>query len=372
MGDVSSGIVTTQVDGWRVDSNTAKDEGTLRASLKPKVEAALSNAGKELGKKGAEAKAKAVEEKPEPAKEPEAKPEPKEAKSAEDAAGTPKVETEAKPKETKDEAAGTPEPEPETEEGKPLGKPRHDPRARMLEATRKEAEAKRAAAAAEQRARELEARLAALERGERPAPKEEARPQRDLSQKPNAADFDDYDQYLDARDEYNREQFRRERAAEEHRVAIERAFDEHAKKFAESIAPHADEYSGELLALQTSIQHMVENPSLPYSGGNWIADYLFANVKAAPALMLHLSKNGDELQRIAALRSSHAVSREMAMLEARLEAAPTGNGSKRDDDVSRAAPPVKPVTGKPYVTDEGYRPGMSLDEYVRWRKRQKA
>jgi hypothetical protein len=85
--------------------------------------------------------------------------------------------------------------------------------------------------------------------------------------------------------------------------------------------------------------------------------------------MLHFTEHPEDLQRIAALSTPRAVSREMAKLEARLEAATSGNSSKRED-VSRAAPPVKPVTGKPYVSEgEEYRPGMSLDEYARiWRK----
>lgn len=360
MGDVSSGIVTTQVGGWTVTSNSAKDEGTLRASLKPKVEAALSNAGKELGKKGAEAKAKAAEEKsePAPAKEPEAKPEPKEAAPA---------KAEAKPADEKAEKA---EPEPEAKpEEKPLGNPRHDPRARMLEATRKEAEAKRIAREAQARAEALEARLAALERGEKPAPQAEAKPERDRSQKPSPADFESYEEYLDARDDYNRAQWESQVRESQARSAVDRALSDQVTKFHKAASQHLDQFSDDVLSLRTEFQLAEgEEPS----GENWIANELVFSPETAPSLMLHFSAHPEDLQRIAALSTPRAVSREMAKLEARLEAAPTGNGAKRDEDVSRAAPPVKPVTGKPYVTEEGYRQGMSLDEYVRWRKRQKA
>jgi hypothetical protein len=90
--------------------------------------------------------------------------------------------------------------------------------------------------------------------------------------------------------------------------------------------------------------------------------------------MLHLSEHPDELQRIAALTTPRAVSREMAKIEARLEAATTGDPSSKREEVSRAAPPVKPVAGKPYVTESGeYREGMTLDEYAKiWKKQNRS
>ncbi len=363
MGDAGGGIVTTQVDGWTVTSNSAKDESTLRASLKPKVEAALSQAGSELGKKGAEAKAeKKAEVKPipAPAEKPEAKPEPKEA--------APK-KVEAKPAEDKAEKA-EPEVEPEAKpEEKPLGPPRHDPRARMLEATRKEAEAKRLLASERQAREALEARLAALERGERPAPKVEAKPERDRSQKPTPDAFESYEEYLDARDDYNRSQWETQVRESQARSAVDRALTDQVSKFQKAASQHLEQFSDDVLSLRTEFQLAEgEEPG----GENWIANELVFSPETAPSLMLHFSAHPEDLQRIAALSTPRAVSREMAKLEARLEAAPTGNSTKRDEDVSRAAPPVKPVTGKPYVTDEGYRPGMSLDEYARWRKRQKS
>ena len=86
--------------------------------------------------------------------------------------------------------------------------------------------------------------------------------------------------------------------------------------------------------------------------------------------MRYFEEHGDEFQRIAALTNPRAVSREMAKIEARLESATAGDSTKRDEDVSRAAPPVRPVTGKPYVTESGeWKPGMTLDDYAPiWKK----
>ena len=54
----------------------------------------------------------------------------------------------------------------------------------------------------------------------------------------------------------------------------------------------------------------------------------------------------------------------MAKIEARLEAVTTDTGPK-SEAVSKAAPPVKPVSGAPYIADseDVYRPGMGFDEF---------
>lgn len=367
------GLVTAQVGSFTVTSNSAKDEATLRASLKPKVEKALSEAGSQLGKKGGEAaaekRAAKAEEKPEPTEKPKETPVDEqerraEAKMAKDAGVSeekPEEKAEAKPE-------GEEKAEPEKPEDKKLGNPRHDPRARMLEATRKEAEAKRVAAAAEQRARELEARLAALERGEKPkAEAEAAAPKWDKSKKPAPDTFDTYEEYLDARDEFNKSQWEAELRQQSTMAAVNQAIDAQIGKFHKAAAQNLDKYSDDVLSLKTEFQLAEgETPD----GSNWVANELVFSPETAPSLMLHFSAHPEDLQRIAALTTARAVSREMAKLEARLETAPTGNGAKQEEDVSRAAPPVKPVTGKPYVTEEGYRPGMTLDEYARLRKRQ--
>jgi hypothetical protein len=88
--------------------------------------------------------------------------------------------------------------------------------------------------------------------------------------------------------------------------------------------------------------------------------------------MLYLEEHPDALQRIAALSNPRAVSREMAKLEARLESAAAGTRAKPDkEEVSKAAPPVTPVTGTPYVA-EGGEPDISkgFDSYHKARQKQ--
>ena len=83
------------------------------------------------------------------------------------------------------------------------------------------------------------------------------------------------------------------------------------------------------------------------SAENWIADELVLSPKDAPALMLYLTEHPDDFQRIAALRTHREVTRELARLP--LDAAPAGT-SPRGRNVSKAFPPIRPVSGEPHVT----------------------
>jgi hypothetical protein len=358
------GVVTAEVNGFTVSTNSGVSESQLRQNLKPKADEAASQAGKELGKRGGEAAAKAREAKA--AEESEEKPEAKPIKPIppkKEAAEPEKVE--AKPAE--EEKA---EPEEKPEEAPPekdkRGDPRHDPKARMLEATRKEAEAKRALAVEREKASALEARLNALERQTGLA-KAEPEAKREGNGKPTPQDFDTYEDYLDARDSYNRSQWEAETQRRAQADAVDRALENHIGKFRQATVGHVDQYSDDVLNLKTEFQL---SPGERPTGENWLANELVFSPESAPALMLHFTEHPEDLQRIAALTSPRAVSREMAKLEARLESATAGNSSEREV-VSRAAPPVRPVAGKPYVTEsDEYREGMTLDEYAKvWNKK---
>jgi len=344
------GLVTATVGGFTVTSNSGTTQAQLERDLKPKADDAASRAASELGKRGGKAAAERRAEKSDlkaEQTEPDEKPEVVEAKA---------------------------EPEPEAKEEKPEekpkreGDPRHDPKARMLEATRQAAEAKRELAAERAAKAALEARLEALERST-PRPTAEAKPKVDPDAKPTPDAFESYEEYLDARDAHNRKAWEAETQKRSQAEAVDRAIGEQKRKFAEVTVPNLEKYSEEVLSLQTEFQ--IPEGAKP-SGENWIANELFFSPESAPTLMLHFTEHPEDLQRIAALTSPRAVSREMAKLEARLEAAPAGNSPEREV-VSRAAPPVRPVTGKPYVSEsDEYRPGMNLDEYARiWNKQKR-
>ena len=315
----------------------------------------ISKAASELGKKGGEAAAKARKEalKAKPIKDAPAK----EGDEGKDraAATEPANESETEPANEPTEAESTKK-----------GNPRHDPQARVAEATRQAAEAKREAA-------ELRARLDRIER-ERTAPPEQRPPAPQAqapTEKPQAQDYESYEEYLDARDAWrDQESQRRQHAhqqASKRQQEVTGAID--GFKAALSRAGAADPEFGskiapEVWALEPSI---AVPPGQPKTAQHWIADDFLSAPERAPALMLHLSEHPAELQRIAALSSPRAVTRELAKievtLEARTDAATAGTSPERE--VSKANPPVTPVTGSPSVASgPRYREGMSLDEYA--------
>jgi hypothetical protein len=122
------------------------------------------------------------------------------------------------------------------------------------------------------------------------------------------------------------------------------------------------------MELSTSFQ--LEKGQAP-TAPNWLADEFILSPEQAPALMLHLTEHPEEFQRLVALPTRREVTREVTRLAARLEAATAGASPEPEKQVSKAAPPVRPVTGAPYIADaEEYRPGMSFDDYARVRTKQ--
>lgn len=360
-------IISAEVNGWNVTSNTATKESIAALSREPEEKPDPSKAAAELGKLGGEAAAKARAKAAKEAKKAE-----KQAAPEVEPAGEPEPEkVEAKAEESEEEQPEKPE-----EKEKPLGKPRDDPRARMLEATRKEAEAKRALAA-ERAERErdraelqrLKEEFETLKRGSKPSEGAEAKQDYGSKPKPKAEEFEDYEAYLDARDEWNQEQWAEKQRRQEQESARERQVHTAITAFVESTADIKDEIKDTIGQLASSFQLQ---PGQKETGENWIANELIFSPESARTLALYLHEHPDELQRIAALQTPRAVSREMAKLEARLEAVTAGNGSETEKVVSKAPPPIKPVSGASYVADSEYKPGMSLDEYARiWNKQKR-
>lgn len=334
-------VTVTSDDGYTITSDAETSE-QLTESLKPDPEPAepapkdadaerLSSAASELGKAAAakRAEAKAASEAPE-AEDPEAAPE------------------------------------------KKLGKPRDDPRARMLEATRKEAEAKREAARLAARVAELEARQA------KPAEAPKAQPG---TEKPKQEDFESYEEFVDARAAYVAQQefkkqfeARRQEAFQRYQTTThQEALEKHVGQFTARIAEATKtdpewmtRVSPEIVNLQPS--WTLSNPQQS-TAHNVIADEITSS-EAPKALMLHLTENPDDYQRIAALPNRYEISRAMAKLEARLVAAPQVPAPKAE--ISKASPPVKPVSGVPHTADSAPGDDASFDEHLKyWNSREK-
>jgi hypothetical protein len=71
----------------------------------------------------------------------------------------------------------------------------------------------------------------------------------------------------------------------------------------------------------------------------------------APGLMKYLSEHPDELQALSGLHPAH-VFRAVGRIEGKLEGVAVTGNTPRVIAVSKAKPPVKPVTGTPNVGNE--------------------
>lgn len=310
----------------------------------------VSRAAAALGKKGGEA---AAEKRAKEAKEA------KRAKVAEEGA-------EAEPKEGDE---------------KPLGKPGDDPRARMLQATREAADLKRQLAAERQdlaaERRERERLAAEVSRARASEAKPAAVPRASgADAEPDEKDFDDYGKYVEARARWGtREEIRkhqhehglRQRAhAYAHQVDTSvTLFNDRVQEMMKADPQFMERISDEVWDVM--VPSFMLDPGERKGPHNVIADEV-RDSEQGPAILLHLTEHPEELQRIATLGTAREVSREMAKLEAKLE---NGNGVATAGTsprafVSRAKPPIRPVTGTPQAADPyAVDDDTSLDEHIR-------
>jgi len=357
----SNGPGAVDVGDFHVESNTATQE-QLTEQFSEELKDDTSEAAKKLGKKGAEKRKAQKEGETEEKEEVEAKPkeESEEAKGAEE---TEKVEPETEPEE---KAASEEESEDESlPEKEKLGKPKHDPRARVQQAVAQKNAAERERDEALAAVNELRSRLERLEKGEPPEPRTAPPPGRQAAQKPKAEDFDDYEAYLDARDEYREarlvERFQEHEAQRSQATEADRALGYAINRYSEAVRDTAGDWSEDVQSLVAEFQ--LPEGATP-DASNWMANELVFNPEAAPSLGLYLSEHPDEFQAIASLSTPRDVSRAMAKLEARLELATTGTRPERVAK-SKAAPPIKPVSGAPFVGEgePGPKPGESFDSW---------
>lgn len=311
----------------------------------------LSKAASELGKEGGKAAAKA--------RAAEAK------KQAKAPATVPLLEADA---EALAETAAA------VDEADRASNPRHDPKARMLEATRQAADAKRQLATERAEREQERAELAhyraqvARARQEAQPAERQAPPANGADKKPEEGDFDNYGDFVEARSRHAaREEFAQlqQRAEAQHQAqSYHQELDSRVTKFNERVTglsmddPQQTAKFEEFMSkVDPRLQSLQPTFTLPdprrFGPGNVIADEIFRS-EQAPALMLHFTEHPEELQRIATLKTPWDISREMAKLEARIESRSEAvtAGTSSTPAVSKANPPVRPVTGAPQ-TDRG-------------------
>lgn len=329
------GIVSVTEGGVTVVSNS-ETAAQITETLKPSEEKPdLSRAASELGKKGGEAAAEARAEK------------------AKEAAKEAKQEAKAEQE--------TPE-EPEPAPGEKPEKSRAQ--LRVEEATRAAAEARREAAQIRQEKARLEGELAEVRRA-REAPQTPQTPQRDATAKPKADDFESYDEYLDARDVWNRKQWEAESAKDQKEMAYHQGVNQRVSTFIESMdKAETDDPAFHEKVAPFAVQM---KPSFKRAKGealepiHVITDEIIGAGKLAPVLALHLAEHPEDRKRIESLGSPTEIQLAMAHLqgriEARLDGATAGNPPSDErpapkPEVSRAKPPVRPVAGSPHTADQ--------------------
>jgi hypothetical protein len=379
------GTTTVNVGGMEVEGNSGASVEEITESLTRNDESGdeekteeqrKSEAAAELGRAGGKATSeqRAAEKGPVSEKSGQSS-KPDEAEGEKKPSDEPKSDPDAaKPgEEAKEAAPDAPKDKPETEDEKAYREEgerrKRDARARVEEATRKEAEAKRERDAAQAEAARLRAELDARKGPE--ASKPEAKPADGA--KPRPEDFEnDPEGYLDARDKWNHDRWTREQHERDAAAELDRTLETHITKFRNVIAEAKLEITEDgVFAFKP--EFMLPPGQAP-TAENWIANELIFSPEHAPALVLHFQEHPDVLQRIAALSSPRAVSRALASLETRLEAAATGSSTssaKPEEEVSKASPPIKPVSGAPYVSEEREpSTDMGFDKYHRLRQKQ--
>jgi hypothetical protein len=304
----------------------------------------LSKAAAELGKKGGEAAAKARAERD------------KEADKALDKA-------EAKSKEDKAEGEDKGEDK--------LGHRRHDPRAAVMEARRAQREAEDRARALEERLARLEARVAPDDPKGGDAPKKAVTGQDGSAKgngKPSPDQFDTYEDYIEAFTDWKAERIL-ERQAERTRMESEAeafarrqqekvdAFNSRVKKAKEADPEVIDRIDPRLLQLQPTF---TLPPGSQVTAANDIAQAIIESDHSA-ALLLYLSEHEEVMGELLRLPDSYAVTRAVGRLEAKLADAPP----PAPKGVSKAPPPVRPVSSTPNPGDPDILGEMDFDTFYR-------
>lgn len=284
----------------------------------------------------------------------------------------PAEKPESDPDETLDGSDGV---EPPSEPVK-RSEAKRDMKARMLEATQKEAAAKRERDEIEARALKAENELKALrERAQQPPAKVETKPEEANSDpEPKEEDFETYKDYVLAAGRWAARQENAEitkrTQAEQTRASFHNYQIEQVKKFNERVSKYAE--TNPDLTLPPDVVELL--PVKPFdldhqmSSDDLIGAY-FTNEERGLDLMVYFKDHLDELSKIRTLTPGR-VAIELARIEGRLNGAITAPPAK--PEIQRASPPVRPVTATPpSVDDPNSLPDATLSN-VEWARKREA
>lgn len=259
--------------------------------------------------------------------------------------------------------------EPRKPAEKPLGKPRDDPKARMLQATQQLAQTKREKDEIERRYRETQERLDKILNAKPPEPKAEEPPKKSAppSDRPKLDDFDSIEDHAEAvakwaikKEREEAQKAHREQAYQEFTRKRVDGFQERMKGVLEADPEFWNRQNPNVVGLRPL---SIMAPNEPKGPLNALAEHFLVS-EQAPALIEYFSGNPDELNRFSQFKSEGQFWYELGKVEKALVAAPTA--SAKVAQISKAAPPARPVTGGP-PTKTG--PSVEDDDETYFKKR---
>lgn len=172
--------------------------------------------------------------------------------------------------------------------------------------------------------------------------------------KPRPEDFSDHEKYLDARDEWNRGQWKAEESQKELKDRSNKkieTYKERAKEFAKT-HPDWEEITSEVSDIQLSPTVYTE----------------LVESENGPELYYELSKDPEEFKRICRL-SPNAAAREIGKFEANLSPKESSE-NKETKRITKAPKPLSPVGSKSSSTKSIYDRDLSQHEFEKLRAEQ--
>lgn len=251
-------------------------------------------------------------------------------------------------------AAPVDELEPSPEPVKAEKRPRDDPKARVAEATRNAAEAKKRIDEVQRRAEAAEAELKRFKESqakppEPPKPEEPAKPKTAPSDRPKLDDFDSIEEHTEAvarwvakQERAEAEKVAKERAFEEFKVKRVETFTGKMKAHLESDPDFWSRQNPDVIALRPL---SVMGPSEVATPLNLLAEQ-FLTSENPVSLIEYFSQHPEEVTRFSQMQSEAEFWRALGKVESGIGSAAT-TASATKPQISKAAPPPRPVSGGP-------------------------
>jgi hypothetical protein len=246
-------------------------------------------------------------------------------------------------------------------------------RIRVQEALRQAAQERKEREAAATEAARLRAEVEALRSGRTAeVPRGTVQKQESVRAsdgKPQPEHFTTVAEYLDARDEWNRNRWSNEARAQEESKRIQEYYVDSATKLAKAVQDaglSSDDFSPEVTKLEPSLMPLArgEKPETKH----FITDALLAHPQDVPALLKHFTAHPEELDGLSKMHPLTAM-HALGIITEKLRTATSANSVHQEPYKPEAFKPVRAVAGKPHTAESGPDDEMNLDSDAFFAKR---